>query len=75
MLILSPNIYWNFANDFVTVKHTGDNITGGGLRFRPLDARGVRRRRNSRVAGPLVFAAFLVILVQAARPAQPRRTS
>ncbi len=61
-LIISPNVAWNFANDFVTVKHTGDNITGGGLRFRPLDAVAFFASQFA-VAGPVVFATFLVILV------------
>jgi 4-amino-4-deoxy-L-arabinose transferase-like glycosyltransferase len=66
LLILSPNIYWNVANHFATLKHTGENITGGGLRFRPLDAVGFLGSQFA-VVGPLVFAAFLVILVQAVR--------
>ena len=63
LLILSPNIYWNVANQFVTLKHTGDNITGGGLRFRPLDALAFVGSQFG-VAGPFVFAAFLVILAR-----------
>jgi hypothetical protein len=66
LLILSPNIYWNVANHFATLKHTGDNITGTGLRFRPLDAIAFLGSQFV-VVGPLVFAAFLVILVQALR--------
>ena len=63
LLIVSPNIYWNFTNDFVTVKHTGDNITGGGLQFRPMEAL-IFFGSQFGVAGPFVFAAFLVILFQ-----------
>ena len=62
VLIVSPNVAWNFANDFVTVRHTGDNITGGGLRFKPLDAVAFVSSQLV-VAGPLVFATFLLILV------------
>jgi 4-amino-4-deoxy-L-arabinose transferase-like glycosyltransferase len=62
-LIVSPNIYWNFANDFVTVRHTGDNITGGGLRLRPLDALAFISSQFA-VAGPFVFATFVFILVR-----------
>jgi 4-amino-4-deoxy-L-arabinose transferase-like glycosyltransferase len=65
-LIISPNVYWNFANDFVTVKHTGDNITGGGLRLRPLDALAFFSSQFV-VAGPFVFATFLIILVRIRR--------
>jgi len=38
LLILSPNIYWNVTHSFATLRHTGDNITGSGLSFRPLQA-------------------------------------
>jgi len=59
-LILSPNIYWNVAHQFATLKHTGENITGAGLHFRPLEAL-VFLGSQFAVAGPLVFAAFLLI--------------
>ncbi len=65
-LILSPNIYWNVANEFATLKHTGENITGTGLRFRPLEALTFLGSQFA-VAGPLVFAAFLLISLQAVR--------
>jgi 4-amino-4-deoxy-L-arabinose transferase-like glycosyltransferase len=66
LLILSPNIYWNVSHEFATLRHTGDNITGTGLQFRPLEALAFFGSQFA-VAGPLVFAAFLVILVQAFR--------
>lgn len=62
-LILSPNVYWNLTNQFVTLRHTGDNITGDGLRFRPLDAVAFVGSQFA-VAGPFVFAAFLVIVAR-----------
>jgi 4-amino-4-deoxy-L-arabinose transferase-like glycosyltransferase len=62
-LLISPNVYWNFANDFVTVKHTGDNITGGGLRLRPMDALAFASSQFA-VAGPFVFATFVFILIR-----------
>ena len=34
LLILSPNIYWNLTNGLVTLRHTGENISGDGLQFR-----------------------------------------
>jgi len=66
LLILSPNVYWNVANGFATLKHTGENIAGEGLGFRPLEAL-VFVGSQFGVAGPLIFAAFLVILLQALR--------
>jgi 4-amino-4-deoxy-L-arabinose transferase-like glycosyltransferase len=66
LLILSPNIYWNVTHSFATMRHTGENITGSGLQFRPLEAFTFFGSQFA-VAGPLVFAAFLAILVQAVR--------
>lgn len=63
ILLLLPNVYWNAANDFVTLKHTGENITGDGFR---LQFSGVASFIGSQfaVAGPMVFAAFLLILIR-----------
>jgi hypothetical protein len=66
LLIFSPNIYWNVTHQFATLKHTGENIAGTGLRLRPLEAVTFFGSQFA-VAGPLVFAAFLLILVQAFR--------
>jgi 4-amino-4-deoxy-L-arabinose transferase-like glycosyltransferase len=66
-LILSPNIYWNIANEFATLRHTRENITGTtGLRFRPLETLAFLGSQFG-VAGPLIFAAFLLIAWQAVR--------
>ena len=62
-LILSPNVYWNIANGFVTVKHTGDNISGAGIAFQP-DSAALFLGAQFAVAGPVVFATFLIILFQ-----------
>jgi 4-amino-4-deoxy-L-arabinose transferase-like glycosyltransferase len=66
LLILLPNIYWNISNQFATFRHTGENITGTGLRLRPLEALTFFGSQFA-VAGPLVFAAFLLILIEAFR--------
>ena len=63
VLILLPNIYWNAAHDFLTFKHTGDNITGDGFRFRFSGAAEFIGAQFA-VAGPMVFAVFLLILVR-----------
>lgn len=60
-LILSPNVYWNIANGFVTLKHTGTNITGNGMQFRPGRAAEFFGAQFA-VAGPVVFATFLIVL-------------
>jgi 4-amino-4-deoxy-L-arabinose transferase-like glycosyltransferase len=61
LLIFSPNVIWNIANGFVTVKHTGDNISGAGIRFQPGGAAEFFGAQFA-VAGPVVFATFLVVL-------------
>jgi 4-amino-4-deoxy-L-arabinose transferase-like glycosyltransferase len=63
LAILSPNILWNIQNGFVTLKHTGDNIQGGGLKLQPL---GVIEFIGTQfgVVGPLLFGGFLVALVR-----------
>ena len=66
LLILAPNIYWNITHQFATLRHTGENITGTGFRLRLFDALTFFGSQFA-VAGPLVFAAFLVVLVQAFR--------
>jgi len=62
-LILSPNVYWNIANGFVTFRHTGDNITGGAMQFR-LGWAAEFFGAQFAVAGPVVFTTFLIILVR-----------
>ena len=62
-VIVAPNLFWNMANHFVTFRHTGDNITGDGLRLQPLQALGFVGSQFG-VAGPLIFAGFVVILVR-----------
>jgi 4-amino-4-deoxy-L-arabinose transferase-like glycosyltransferase len=61
--IVAPNIYWNLANHSVTFTHTGHNITGPGFHLN-LTAPFEFVAAQFGLPGPLVFAAFLVILVQ-----------
>jgi 4-amino-4-deoxy-L-arabinose transferase-like glycosyltransferase len=61
--IMTPNIYWNIANDLATLRHTGDNISGDGFAFMPWRAAEFLASQFA-VAGPLVFAAFVVILIR-----------
>lgn len=67
LIVASPNLIWNFANDFKTVRHLGDNANldqqsyslGNSLTF--LGA-------QFATAGPLVFALMFGIL-------KPQRTA
>lgn len=33
LLLLTPNIWWNLNNHFVTLRHTNENISGDGLKI------------------------------------------
>jgi 4-amino-4-deoxy-L-arabinose transferase-like glycosyltransferase len=66
LALVLPNLVWNADNGFATFRHTGDNISGSGLTFRPkgvLDFVGAQFA----VAGPLVFATFLYLLARLPR--------
>jgi 4-amino-4-deoxy-L-arabinose transferase-like glycosyltransferase len=63
LVLLAPNIAWNAANDFATLRHTGDNIEGSGLRFSILGALEFVAAQFG-VMGPIMFAVFLVLLVR-----------
>ena len=63
IVLLLPNLYWNATHDFLTFKHTGDNISGDGFRFRWSGA-GDFVGAQFAVMGPMVFAAFLWILAR-----------
>lgn len=63
-LILLPNIVWVATHDFVTLKHTGDNIGGpAGIGFRPLNALTFLLSQFG-VFGPIVFGVFLAALIR-----------
>ena len=61
-MILSPNVLWNMLNGFVTLKHTGDNIQGSGLKLSPLGALEFLGTQFG-VVGPLLFGGLLVAFV------------
>lgn len=62
--VVAPNLVWNAANDLVTVSHTMDNA--GWVRGGPagVDALGSLRfvAEQFAVAGPVIFAAYLLAL-------------
>lgn len=63
LVILSPNVLWNMLNGFVTLKHTGDNIQGSGLKLSPLGALEFLGTQFG-VVGPLLFGGLLVAMVR-----------
>ncbi|MFQ3622495.1 MAG: glycosyltransferase family 39 protein [Acetobacteraceae bacterium] len=62
LLVLSPNLAWNLANAFATVRHVGQNANlARGPSFNPLEAAGFVGAQFG-VFGPLLFAALLWVL-------------
>jgi hypothetical protein len=63
VVVLAPNLMWNAANGFVTLKHTGDNARGNGLMFSlPHAAEFVASQFA--VMGFITFGVFLALLVR-----------
>jgi 4-amino-4-deoxy-L-arabinose transferase-like glycosyltransferase len=66
-LLVAPNVHWNIANGFATIRHTGDNIQGGGLGFNPLRALEFLGSQFA-VFGPVLFATLLYAFARIASP-------
>jgi len=63
LVVLLPNLLWIVSHDFVTFKHTGDNIQGNGPGFRPLEGLSFIVSQFG-VIGPITFGVFLIGLVK-----------
>ncbi len=61
LAVFAPNIWWNLQHDLATVNHTADNIAWQGLNLRWGNALRFLGEQFA-VAGPVIFAAFLVQL-------------
>ena len=61
LAFLIPNLLWQAQNQFTTVTHTGDNIGWGG-HFPNLAGLGEFLGSQFGVAGPIVFAVYLIAL-------------
>ena len=62
LLILSPNLMWNAANDFATVGHTAANANIKGVPFHPGELLEFWSNQLA-VFGPLTFTSFLSLPV------------
>lgn len=62
-VVLSPNLFWNAHNGFVTLEHTGGNIAGGGWRLDLLKGLEFPASQFA-VFGPVAFGALIAILVR-----------
>lgn len=58
-----PNLIWNVENDFITFTHTGENIGGFALTLDPLSLLEFLGGQFA-VAGPVLFAAFIWLLIR-----------
>lgn len=64
--VMAPNLAWNAANGFVTLKHTGDNARGTGLTFSVVHVAEFLASQFA-VMGVVTFGMFLVMLVRPRR--------
>lgn len=65
-MVLAPNLIWNAANGFVTLRHTGDNARGGGLTFSIVQAAEFLTSQLA-VMGFVTFGMFFIMLVGSRR--------
>ncbi len=63
LLIVSPNLVWNAANQFATLQHTADNADWQGPRLDLAGLAGFLAGQFA-VAGPVFFAAYLAGLAR-----------
>ena len=61
LLVASPNILWNLANDLTTVRHLGDNANLDQQSYAPLNSLGFLAAQFA-TAGPVSFALMFGIL-------------
>jgi len=74
LLMIAPNLAWNYSHSFATLSHTADNANWGGSMLHPNKALEFFGAQFG-VFGPILFGAFLVIVWRAAhtRPPEPDR--
>jgi hypothetical protein len=73
LLILSPNIYWNFTNDFPTLKHTAD-ITLNKKAAGGIKALGEFWGAQWISFGPVLGSVFFIVLAQVKQSWRDERT-
>lgn len=66
LLLIAPNLAWNYANSFATVTHTAENANWGGSLFNPRKALEFFGAQFG-VFGPILLGAYLVIAWRAWR--------
>jgi 4-amino-4-deoxy-L-arabinose transferase-like glycosyltransferase len=72
LAVLAPNLVWNLANHFATVRHVGENANlARGPGFNPISA-GAFLGAQFGVFGPILFALLLWVLTRPATWRDPR---
>jgi 4-amino-4-deoxy-L-arabinose transferase-like glycosyltransferase len=71
LLVSSPNLWWNWNNDFVSYRHTADNAELSTRLFHPSQALDFVAVQFA-VFGPLFFAGLLLLAVRRRALAEPR---
>ncbi len=61
LLMIAPNLAWNYSHSFATLSHTADNANWGGSMLHPNKALEFFGAQFG-VFGPILFGAFLVIV-------------
>ncbi|MBC7832139.1 MAG: glycosyltransferase family 39 protein [Hyphomicrobium sp.] len=74
LLMIAPNLAWNYSHSFATLSHTADNANWGGSMLHPNKALEFFAAQFG-VFGPILFGAFLVIVWRwrSARPPEADR--
>ena len=70
LLLIVPNLAWNYANSFATFTHTAENANFGGTLFNPLKVIEFVGSQFG-VFGPILFGAYLVIAWRASKQRLP----
>ncbi len=70
LVLIAPNLAWNYAHSFATFSHTAANANWGGSLLHPMKALTFLGAQFG-VFGPILFGAFLVICWRAFRTGLP----
>lgn len=70
LLLIAPNLVWNYRNGFATIAHTADNAKWTGPLFNPGNALAFFGAQFG-VFGPILFGVLLVIAGRACRQRLP----
>jgi hypothetical protein len=70
LLLIAPNMAWNYSHKFATFSHTAENANWGGSLLHPNKALEFFASQFA-VFGPILFGTFLVIVWRACRERLP----